>query len=212
MNKPNYYAVIPSEVRYANITPNAKLLYAEITALLGMNGVCFATNQHFSNLYNKNKVTISRWISELKHKGFIKVTFTYKEGSNEIANRYIELSQEGLSKNDKGVLAKMLKNNTTIDNTNLTDSNIKEVRFKKPKLEEVKNYCILRKNNVNAEAFLDFYESKDWYVGRSKMKCWKSAVRNWERRDKEKTTMTKIHAHLQKNINVKEKLKKQFKK
>ena len=212
MNKPNYYAVIPSEVRYANITPNAKLLYAEITALLGMNGVCFATNQHFSNLYNKNKVTISRWINELKHKGFIKVTFTYKEGSNEIANRYIELSQEGLSKNDKGVLAKMLKNNTTIDNTNLTDSNIKEVRFKKPKLEEVKNYCILRKNNVNAEAFLDFYESKDWYVGRSKMKCWKSAVRNWERRDKEKTTMTKIHAHLQKNINVKEKLKKQFKK
>tara|TARA_R110001606_G_scaffold359077_1_gene510846 strand:+ start:236 stop:874 length:639 start_codon:yes stop_codon:yes gene_type:complete len=212
VNKPNYYAVIPSEVRYANITPNAKLLYAEITALLGMNGVCFATNQHFSNLYNKNKVTISRWISELKHKGFIKVTFTYKEGSNEIANRYIELSQEGLSKNDKGVLAKMLKNNTTIDNTNLTDSNIKEVRFKKPKLEEVKNYCILRKNNVNAEAFLDFYESKDWYVGRSKMKCWKSAVRNWERRDKEKTTMTKIHAHLQKNINVKEKLKKQFKK
>ena len=40
--------IIPADVRYANITPNAKLLYAEITALLHMNGKCFASNQYFS--------------------------------------------------------------------------------------------------------------------------------------------------------------------
>ena len=32
--KPNYYAVLSAEVRYSDITPNAKLLYAEINCLL----------------------------------------------------------------------------------------------------------------------------------------------------------------------------------
>ena len=210
MNKPNYYAIIPAEVRYADITPNAKLLYAEITALLQMNGVCFASNKYFSDLYNKNKVTISRWISELSKKGFIKITFTYKDGSKEIANRYIQICKEGINKDDKEVVAKMLKSNNTSINNNLTDSN-KKALFKKPTIDDVKNYCNLRNNNIDAEAFYDFYESKDWKIGKNKMKDWKACVRTWERRETKKPTMSKIHQHLQKNMNVKEKIKKRFK-
>ncbi len=210
MNKPNYYAIIPAEVRYADITPNAKLLYAEITALLQMNGVCFASNKYFSDLYNKNKVTISRWISELSKKGFIKITFTYKDGSKEIANRYIQICKEGINKDDKEVLAKMLKSNNTSINNNLTDSN-KKALFQKPTIDDVKNYCNLRNNNIDAEAFYDFYESKDWKIGKNKMKDWKACVRTWERRETKKPTMSKIHQHLQKNMNVKEKIKKRFK-
>jgi len=195
MEKPNYYSYIPAHVRYADITPNAKLLYAEITALLQMNGVCFASNQYFSKLYGKNKVTISRWISELKRNGFIKISFTYKEGSKEIANRYIQICYDSISKNDKGVLTKMLKNNNIINNTNLTDSNKKE-RFKKPTLDEVKNYCILRKNNIDAEAFIAYYESKGWTVGSGKMKNWKAAVITWEKKNYNKPTMSKLDAQL----------------
>lgn len=33
METPNYYAIIPAEVRYASIPGNAKLLYGEISAL-----------------------------------------------------------------------------------------------------------------------------------------------------------------------------------
>ena len=195
MEKPNYYSYIPAHVRYADITPNAKLLYAEITALLQMNGVCFASNNYFSKLYNKNKVTISRWISELKRNGFIKISFTYKEGSKEIANRYIQICYDGISKNDKEVLTKMLKNNNTINNNNTTYSNRKAF-FKKPTLEQVKDYCIERNNNVDAEAFLDFYESKDWKIGKNKMKDWKAAVRTWERRETKKPTMGKLHSQI----------------
>ena len=195
MNKPNYYAIIPAEVRYADITPNAKLLYAEITALLQMNGVCFASNKYFSDLYNKNKVTISRWISELSKKGFIKITFTYKDGSKEIANRYIQICKEGINKDDKEVLAKMLKSNNTSINNNLTDSN-KKALFKKPTIDDIKNYCNLRNNNIDAEAFYDFYESKDWLVGKNKMKDWKACVRTWERRETKKTTTSKLHAQI----------------
>tara|TARA_R100001224_G_scaffold63180_1_gene37808 strand:- start:7 stop:627 length:621 start_codon:yes stop_codon:yes gene_type:complete len=196
MTKPNYFANIPAHVRYSDITPNAKLLYAEITALLQMNGVCFASNKYFSTLYNKNKTTISRWISELKQKGFIKITYTYKDGTREIENRYIEICYDGIDKNKRGVLAKMLKSNNTINNTNLTDSNIKG-RFKKPSIDEVKNYCILRKNNIDAEAFIDFYESKNWQIGKNKMKDWKACVRTWERRETNKPqTISKIDKHL----------------
>ena len=195
MEKPNYYSYIPAHVRYADITPNAKLLYAEITALLQMNGVCFASNNYFSKLYNKNKVTISRWISELKRNGFIKISFTYKEGSKEIANRYIQICYEGISKNDKEVLTKMLKNNNTINNNNTTYSN-KKAFFKKPTIDQVKSYCIERNNNVDAEAFIAFYESKGWMVGSNKMKNWKQAIITWEKREKKKPTMSKLHSQI----------------
>lgn len=57
----------------------------------------------------------------------------------------------------------------------------KSKRFVPPTLDEVKDYCFERGNNVDAEAFIDFYESKGWMVGKNKMKDWKSAVRTWER-------------------------------
>lgn len=60
-------------------------------------------------------------------------------------------------------------------------------KFTKPSIDEVKNYCIERKNNVNPEQFIDFYESKNWFIGKNKMKDWKAAVRNWERNSKGKT-------------------------
>ena len=69
--------------------------------------------------------------------------------------------------------------------------------FKKPKQIEIKIYCIERNNNIDFEAFYDFYESKDWYVGKSKMKDWKAAVRNWERGDKNKSkTQSKLDSQI----------------
>lgn len=53
--------------------------------------------------------------------------------------------------------------------------------FVKPTVEEVKEYCLERNNNVDPEAFVSFYESKGWMVGKNKMKDWKAAVRTWER-------------------------------
>lgn len=58
--------------------------------------------------------------------------------------------------------------------------------FVKPKLDEVVSYCKERNNNVDAEAFIDFYESNGWKVGRNSMKDWKAAVRTWERNYKNK--------------------------
>jgi predicted phage replisome organizer len=53
--------------------------------------------------------------------------------------------------------------------------------FVKPTVEEIRTYCNERKNNVDAETFFDFYESKGWLIGKNPMKDWQAAVRTWER-------------------------------
>ena len=64
---------------------------------------------------------------------------------------------------------------------NSAAKNAASKKFVKPTVDEVKEYCKERNNTVDAETFIDFYESKDWYVGKNKMKDWKAAVRTWER-------------------------------
>lgn len=54
-------------------------------------------------------------------------------------------------------------------------------RFTPPTVEDVFLYCVERKNTVDPQRFVDFYTSKGWMVGKTKMKDWKAAVRNWEK-------------------------------
>jgi hypothetical protein len=55
------------------------------------------------------------------------------------------------------------------------------VRFTTPLILEIRNYCIERNNGIDAEQFFDFYQSKNWMIGKNKMKDWKAAIRTWER-------------------------------
>lgn len=54
-------------------------------------------------------------------------------------------------------------------------------RFVPPTVEEVKAYASEHGYKIDAERFVDFYASKGWMVGKTKMKDWKAAVRNWAR-------------------------------
>ena len=65
-------------------------------------------------------------------------------------------------------------------------------RFSPPTLEEVKAYCLERGNQVDAEQFIDFYQSKDWMVGKNKMKDWKACVRTWEKRNQPKSNGNRL--------------------
>ncbi len=117
--KPNYYAVIPAEVRYAKgITPNAKLLYAEITALCNMNGKCTANTRYFCDLYEVSRVSIQKWLKSLEDNNYIKRVNIYKQGSKEILTRIITLrnipSKEKFTDNT---------NTTVYDNNNITYNN-----------------------------------------------------------------------------------------
>ncbi len=65
-------------------------------------------------------------------------------------------------------------------------------RFDPPAIETVRNYCLDRKNGVNAEAFVNHYQAKGWMIGKNKMKDWQAAVRTWESKEAPKKVMNKL--------------------
>lgn len=188
--KPNYYAIIPADVRYdKDLKDKAKLLYGEIVSLSDKYGYCYASNKYFAELYGVSVTTISLLIKNLVEKEYIESEIIYKEGTKEILNRYLKIIKGGyLRKVKEGYLRKVKDNNTSINNTsnNIKEKSIKRKSFTKPTIEEIQQYCTERNNGINAEAFFDFYESKNWYVGKNKMVDWKACVRTWEQRQRAK--------------------------
>lgn len=163
MEMPNYYAIIPANIRYDKDLPaNAKLLYGEITALCNKNGFCWATNEHFANLYCVSKTTISLLIKKLIDKGYIKSQIIYKEGSKEILNRYLSIVNTPIEENLNTPIEENLKdNNTSINNTSLIKENIKESENKStPKKENEDDI-----DEYNFKIFWDEYPRKE---GRTK--------------------------------------------
>ena len=58
-------------------------------------------------------------------------------------------------------------------------------RFVPPTLEEVKARIKEMNYTFDAEAFIAFYQSKNWMVGKNKMKDWKAAMVTWQKREYE---------------------------
>jgi hypothetical protein len=109
----------------------------------------------------------------------------YNEKGKQISEKRKENGKlGGLAKASKCYqeLASDGKSSNKIKEKKIKENNNKNI-FKKPSLEEVKEYCFERNNNVNPSNFFDFYESKGWKIGKDPMKDWRAAVRNWERRE-----------------------------
>lgn len=91
-----------------------------------------------------------------------------------------ETSQKPLEDQSKTSQKPHNKNVKNVKN----DNNNIYISFKPPTVGEVQAYCTERNNGVNAETFVNFYESKGWMVGKNRMKDWKAAVRTWEKNNR----------------------------
>lgn len=112
-----------------------------------------------------------------------------KLGGRPKANASVEKQKKQMlfeESNTKQTEAKKADNDNVNDNVlkENTLKGVKEKRFAPPTPENVRGYCReMGYTNVDAERFVDFYASKDWMVGKNRMKDWKAAVRNWARQD-----------------------------
>ena len=127
--KPGYWAVIPAKVRYdEDLRPNAKLLYAEITALANTEGFCWASNDRMAEWYGISPKTVGSLIQQLARKGYITVELIRDE-KQAITGRRIWIDNPGegvppilkneetpLKNEERGVLKNEEYNNTRVKN------------------------------------------------------------------------------------------------
>ena len=121
-------------------------------------------------------------------------------------NQTITENNPDITENNRSITQAKPNNNLNVnvnvnanDNDNVNDNvkskgtsqevpSPKSSRFIPPTLAEVEAYCFTRNNSVNAQQFIDFYSSKNWYVGKNKMTDWRASVRLWESRSKTSPT------------------------
>ena len=75
-----------------------------------------------------------------------------------------------------------------IDKKKISGDKPHATKFIPPTVEQVQKYCKERNNNINAEEFIDHYETSNWFRGNTKIKSWAACVRTWEKKEKNKPT------------------------
>ena len=153
-------------------------------------------DRYHTTTYLEEKETLliderGAYTEKCKNKGLLEVGIP--SGNQVVDERYTEVS-----------IGKYRVGKDSIDK--------KEKSFQKPSVEEIESYCIERGNNINAEQFFDFYESKGWMIGKTHMKDWKAAVRTWENNDKNRKGATNGNAErgTSRNVESDEDLQRRF--
>lgn len=118
--EPNYYAIIPANVRYdKRLIQGAKLLYGELTALSNQKGYCWASDTYFIKLYKVSRRTVQSWFKSLEDSGYISREVVYKGDTKEIDARYVRILHNPSAENCVTPSAENCTvNNTSINNTN----------------------------------------------------------------------------------------------
>ena len=118
----------------------------------------------------------------------------FKIDVEELAKQIVNISPSSckeIGKLDGEKLETKNNNRKIINNSNnkksIGDNNTpkteKKERFKAPTVEEVKEYCTERGNNIDAQHFVDYYSARGWMLGKNHIKDWKACIRTWERND-----------------------------
>ena len=159
------------------------------------------------------KAALRSAINELKEHGYLRAEQKRKDNrfaemiyviienpAEKEKSLFTDFQETGKQKTEK-----LNSENRTLQNTNINkvlkeqntdniysakpkpnqETTIKQKRFIKPTVLEISSYCFERKNNIDAQYFYDYYESKGWLVGKSGMKDWKACIRTWERKQKD---------------------------
>ena len=108
---------IPKEIWLSkDLTVMEKLLLVEISSLDNKDG-CFAGNAYFAEFFNLSKTRISLIIKALITKGYVTSTIIFKEGTQQILKRVLNICYRGYVTKVKEPTQQKLKDNNTVNNT-----------------------------------------------------------------------------------------------
>lgn len=185
------FILIPEQVYRDNrLSPRAVLLYGLVLSL-SQNGFCWANNRFFAERLGVSKDRVSRIVSELAECGFVRLSPDPDSGTRRIyplvenaawvgkkANTPCQEHQTPLGEN---------ANHRKYLDQNIENTSAKRKRFQPPSVSEVSDYCREHNLSMDAERFVDYYTANGWMAGRSRMRDWQAAARNWARREQPNT-------------------------
>ena len=176
---------IPIEIwQNRSLSWNEKILLMEIDSFTANDRECYISNEYIAELLGVSVSWASKCLSHLLELGLVRVV------KFDGRKRYVESTiQFKADLNDSsmqnGIKVPHTDNNEYININNNSLYKKGSSRFQKPTIEEIRQYCLEKGYNVDAEQFFNFYESKGWVVGKSPMKNWRAAVSTWNKREKE---------------------------
>ena len=185
-------------------------LEMEIIADISSFDTYYKSNEAMAEFFGVSVRHMQRTLADMEKKNLIERDVQNADKGNCIG-RIIRITKEqhermyprgvtkmswGGDKNVRGVVTKMSPKNTyenTYENTETgrdylyIDANASKCKkFHPPTVAEIRAYIMEQGYRVDADTFFDYYESKGWVVGKSPMKDWIAAVRNWNRNQKQK--------------------------
>lgn len=172
---------IPAEIWEASdLSWTEKIVLMEIDSFTAAGKDCFISDEYIGSLVGCSPRTARTIVSKLVRLGY--VTKTRCDGRKRYLMSAIFAGQSGKNcRADRQNLPDTYNLFTNIDITERKES-IKEKKFCKPTVDQVRAYCEERGNGIDPQHFVDYYEARGWKVGTSPMKDWQAAVRTWERR------------------------------
>lgn len=154
-----------------------KLLIAKSFVILFESGIIVIKHWKMHNYIQSDRYRPTDYVDEKSMLG-VKKNKAYTLDESKMYTKCIQ--DVSVGKDSIGKVS-IDKNSIVKDSKGESVRGEKARRFIPPSVEEVEQYCIERSNNIDAQSFIDFYESKGWMIGKNKMKDWKAAVRTWER-------------------------------
>ena len=174
---------IPIEIwQNRSLSWNEKILLMEIDSFTAKDRECYISNEYIAELLGISVSWASKCLSHLLELGLVRVVKF--DGRKRYVESTIQFKADlNESSMQDGTKVQHTNNNEYINNNSLYKKG--SSRFQKPTIEEIRQYCLGKGYNVDAEQFFNFYESKGWVVGKSPMKNWRAAVSTWNKREKE---------------------------
>ena len=174
---------IPIEIwQNRSLSWNEKILLMEIDSFTAKDRECYISNEYIAELLGVSVSWASKCLSHLLELGLVRVVKF--DGRKRYVESTIQFKADlNESSMQDGTKVQHTNNNEYINNNSLYKKG--SSRFQKPTIEEIRQYCLEKGYNVDAEQFFNFYESKGWLVGKSPMKNWRAAVSTWNKREKE---------------------------
>lgn len=197
------YGTIPKLVMQdRNLNVYSKAIYAYFCSYTGAGDTCFPSRDKICYDLNISRGAYQKYLKALIERGYVTAEQQKTENGGFSHNVYtvkdiVDFTVAHETVHGETVLGDTVHggtvhreigaNNNSLNNNNLNNNSNNNIgkksasRFIPPTIEEVRSYCSERKNNIDPQRFIDYYQSNGWKVGKNPMKDWQAAVRTWER-------------------------------